>query len=294
MALGYPFMSTMNAPRYLRTVAEMNLAIKWGNTTESQYLDFKEAVGSEAGSKNRESQQKEICRDITQFANHLGGCLLIGVSEIETSNKLKVAGAVRHLQNPDSLRSWIEQSLDKYCIPSTFSRDLTIIEHPEGTVMAVNIQPSRAPVVIWDREQHVMQAISRTSHGKTYLNPDELERLRMNGSRAAKISLDDAFSKAANPEVDLVGGVFTYNTNRGRWETAPINGFIGLGSRRDDAFELRIPLSGSSGIPTLTVPYGLLRECWVNASNQISMLLHSHVTWDRKTLSFATTLFENR
>lgn len=283
--------SSLSVPSpFLRTASEIEHAIKLGITTESQFLDFKHSAGPDAqGPKSSKADsQKEMCRDVTQFANHLGGCLLIGVQEVENANKVKVAEKFCPVEKPDVLRGWIEQALGKYCVPATFSREVTIIERSGGTLLAVNVPPSQLPVVLWD--EPAIEAVSRTSHGKKYLNPDDLERLRMNGSRAAKIAFDDTVSKATSDTVELVGGVMRLETSTSRWIPAPISGPLMIGQRGDTTFELRIPLKGRASTPVLNVPYGLLRECWVNASGELAVLLEVHVIWRDDRLTFATAL----
>lgn len=275
---------------FLRTANEIDQTIKLGITTESQFLDFKHSAGPETRGKKplKGDAQKEMCRDVTQFANHLGGCLLIGVQEVETPNKVKVAAKFCPVENPDVLRGWIEQALGNYCVPATFSREINIIEHPAGTLMAINVPPSQTPVVLWD--EPTMEAITRTSHGKKYLNPDDLERLRMNRTRAAKIAFEDAVSNATNNTVELVGGVMRLERDTARWITAPCSGPLMIGQRGETTFELRIPLKGQGGIPVLHVPYGLLRECWVNASGELAVLLDVYAVWADDRLTFATSL----
>jgi predicted HTH transcriptional regulator len=182
-----------------------------------------------------ERDQKELCRDVTQFANHFGGCLLVGISETTNPQNLKVAASFVPVQEPDKLRGWIEQAITNYCVPHTFTRHIEIIPHPNGTVLAINVPPSRVPVVLWDRDAHTMQAIGRNNHGKTHLNPDELERLRMNGSRAAKIAFDEARRKAEarkNPQVNIIGGVRPCPDTHPMKEVQ-ISGFIALGTEAD-------------------------------------------------------------
>jgi hypothetical protein len=279
----------MQSP-FFRTASDIDHAIKLGTTTESQFLDFKHSAGPEVrGPKvSKVDPQKEMCRDVTQFANHLGGCLLIGIREGENANKVRVADGFLPIENPDVLRGWIEQALSKYCVPATFSHEINIIEHPQGPLLAVNVPPSRLPVVLWD--QSAIEAVSRTSHGKKYLNPDDLERLRMHGSRAAKIAFDDAANKVTNDAVELVGGVLRLETNTGRWIAAQFSSRLTIGHRGESTFELRIPLKGKASTPILNIPYGLLRECWVNASGELAVLLDVHVIWRDERLTFSPTL----
>jgi hypothetical protein len=105
-------------------------------------LDFKQTID-----KTKAGSDIETCRDVAQFANTFGGCLLIGVSEQrDPVSGLKVAGPVVPLQqlgDPDQLRGWIEQWIAKYLVPSTFTHDVIPISLAGGAVLAVNVEASR-------------------------------------------------------------------------------------------------------------------------------------------------------
>jgi hypothetical protein len=60
---------------------------------------------------------------------------------------------------------------------------------------------------------------------------------------------------------------------------------VSLGDVREYEFELRVqikdPPPNSLGIPTIRIPYGLLREVWVTADRRIGMFLHVRVLYQR-------------
>jgi hypothetical protein len=70
-------------PTFIRSSLEFRSVVQLGSTPESLVLEFKaniNAWNAPAG-KVRTKAQKETCRDVAQFANTVGGCLLVGVNE---------------------------------------------------------------------------------------------------------------------------------------------------------------------------------------------------------------------
>jgi hypothetical protein len=95
------------------------------------------------------------------------------------------------------MKAWIEDVLPNYCVPSTFTKEAHLVDIPGGRALVVTVQPSRSAVYLWDRDKRTIQCVVRTvrtSTGKKYLNPNELERHErhlMDGTRAAKLAFDD-------------------------------------------------------------------------------------------------------
>ena len=156
--------------------------VQLGTTTESLYLDFKKTIDNwnlPSGVPNRQQKvqdaQKETCRDIAQFANTEGGCLVIGVNERkEPTTGIKVATSISGLQASDQMQQWIERAIRNYLVPATFSHEVSIIKDPRGTVIAVNVPPSRYLVALWDYSAHTIEHMQRTSYGKGWMNPETL------------------------------------------------------------------------------------------------------------------------
>lgn len=167
-------------PDYIHDVAEFERVIKLNTTTEGMFLDFKSTIDKWKLPKGapdtvKQEARKELCRDIAQFANTNGGCLLIGVSERKNADGIKVADHVTRVDEPDEMRAWIEQVIKNYCVPSTFSKEISIIQVANGPVVAVNVHPSLHTVYIFDGSNGTIEIVARTNHGKKHLNPDELE-----------------------------------------------------------------------------------------------------------------------
>jgi Putative DNA-binding domain len=196
---------------FIRSVLEFQSVVQLGSTPESLVLEFKAKIdgwNAPAG-KVRKEAQKETCRDIAQFANTLGGCLLVGVNErLDPTRGVNVADAVVSIKKPEQLRQWIEQATVNHLMPSTFNHDITPISLPQGNIIATNVPASRHFVSLWDRTDHTIEYVRRTSHGKEWMNPDEMERHLMDGSRAGKLALIAAKEHIRSERVEVVGGVW--------------------------------------------------------------------------------------
>jgi Schlafen, AlbA_2 len=141
-------------PRFIRSLIEFNSLIHIGTTPESEVLEFKSEIdnwnppnGVEHRDRLKKKAQKETCRDIAQFANTLGGCLLVGVAEQAGANGgPPVASAI--VPAAPELRQWIEDAITNFLAPATITHDIAPIMHSSGLVLAVNIPPSIHLVVL--------------------------------------------------------------------------------------------------------------------------------------------------
>jgi hypothetical protein len=181
----------------LRSRTDFDRAIKLGETTESIVLDFKMTLDS-----REPNWQQEVSRDVAQFANTWGGCLVFGVTErFDAVKNVKVAEAAVGVPDADKVREWIETAIQNYLVPSTLTRDVVPLVLSAATVVAVKIEPSRHLVYVWDRQTHTIECLRRTSHGKTYMNPDEMERHMAASLRARMLGLRHAPTGADEPDV---------------------------------------------------------------------------------------------
>lgn len=269
-------------PAYIRSPADFARVVTMGVTTESLVLDFKQEINTRNPQKSRE--QQEFGRDVAQFANTYGGCLLIGIQEeLDPVSRLKRAIGIKTVDEPDKLIQWLEQAIGLWLIPSTFSPEIAPVELPDGVVLAVNVFPSQHTLYFWDRQTHVIEVLHRTNHGKSWMNPDELERHIMNGSRAAKIRIDEVVAAVSrNSPLELVGGVFAASTTRNFFAVSP-DGPITLGPIGPMAFEIRIPFGPRT--PSLQVPYEAVKAAWVAPGGRIMLMLNMRVVWNGEVLT---------
>lgn len=248
---------------------------KLGQAHESLTLDFKKDInGYQPRGIDTSTQQRELCRDITQFANKFGGCLLLGVEE-KLNGAKKVASSVYPLSDFDGRRQWIEQAVQNYVIPSTISFEIVPIHLPEGLVIAINVPAHEQLVWIWDRSSKTMQCVRRTNHGKEYLNPDEAEEHLMDSSRARKLALHRVLSTVERKEVQLASGVWTVANGGSIGSSALLRmpAVILLGRSNDYEFELCVQTQHLRGMVSVNIPYGLISETWITSEGSIGLLL---------------------
>jgi hypothetical protein len=266
-------------PTFIHSTSEFQSAVQLGSMPESLVLEFKETINDWSPpaadpkrQERRKEAQKEMCRDIAQFANTLGGCLLVGVSErLDATRGIKVADSIAPIQELELLRQWIEQAIVNYLVPTTFTYDVVAIALSQGNILAVNVPASRHLVSLWDRAHHPVEYVRRTSHGKDWMNPDEAERHIMNGSRAAKLALLSAQQKATSNEVEVIGGFWQRHPHlRNPDERCNPSGPVTFGQSEEYWFELRVPVANGVSV---TIPYGVIEEAWISASGRVNLLL---------------------
>jgi len=275
--------STPASP-FIESTADFERLVRLGETTESLTLDFKRDIGGFKAAKHdaKREGQKELARDIAQFANTSGGCLLIGIGEAQVNGK-KVAGTVHAIDDFDGRRQWIEQAVQNFLVPTTVAVHPVAIDVAGGTIIAVNVPASEHLVWLWDREAHTMESLRRTSHGKEWLNPDETERHLMNSSRAAKLAFERVMLKVdTQKEVELASGVWTwrravkhapYTKERARCRTY-------LNGRDDHALQLCIRFDDPSRAPVVVIPYGLVHDVWATVDGRLGLLLDVRLALD--------------
>lgn len=268
-------------PIFIRSASEFYSLVQLGTQPESLVLEFKRKIDgwNAPEGKARREAQKETCRDIAQFANTLGGCLLIGVTErSDLTRGISVAESIESVDNPGKLREWIEQAIGNYLVPSTLSHDIVPISLSEGAVVAINVPAHRYLVSLWERWGHeriTIEYIHRTSHGKAWMNPDEAERHLMDGSRAAKLAFNEVIEHAPSKQVEIAGGTWRRHSSSPHildpWNPS---GSISIGEMKEHWFELYI-LNHEQKSYSVTVPYSLIREAWLGSSGVVT-LLSSH------------------
>jgi len=273
-------------PTFIRSVLEFQAAVRLGSTSESLVLEFKTEInGWNAPKKEpREQAQKEICRDIAQFANTLGGCLLIGITtRFDQACEVNVADAVVPVKEVEKLWQWIDQAIVNCLVPATFTHDVVVIALPQGNILAVNVPASRHLISVWDRERHTIECVRRTSYGKAWMNPDEMERHLMDGSRAAKLAFLAAKTQATCDHVDIVGGLWIrYETSRERDQRWKPPNPITIGQIEEYWFELCLL---DRQLCSVTIPYGLIKESWVGASGAVTLLLAVRIIQQGQSLT---------
>ncbi len=281
-------MAQVVVARFIESPEDFRSVVTLGSTPESLVLEFKSEIdgwqippGTPERDQRKRDAQKELCRDIAQFANTFGGCLLIGVTEGE-GERHRIAAAIKPVTHVDKLKAWIEDANKNFLVPSTLAPDLRAINLDAGTVLSVNVPASRHAVALWDRGAGTIEYVHRTSHGKAYMNPDEVERHIMNGSRAARSALASAKKEAKDRSVVLAGGIWL-SLGHGQ-ELFPQPCEIELGGDPDDGgFTLKIK---HGGVHEVRLPYGVIEEAWVDTHGHVNLLLSIRIVYmNRKGFS---------
>ncbi|MDB4963952.1 MAG: hypothetical protein JWP01_3951 [Myxococcales bacterium] len=263
----------------IRSETDLNRLVKVGTTTESAQLDFKGSLDRGPGA------QAELGRDVAQFTNTDGGCLLIGVEERkDPTTNIKTAIRVVGVKDADKDREDIEAWIRNVLTPADLDRKIEFIRTQGVVVLAVNVPASRRLIWVNDPGQpNKLEVVRRTNHGKEYMRPNEIERHWSNTPRAAQIAFEEAFKTVneINPTqtalpVEIVGGILRVNT-RASTSLQKIIKRPTLGLRDETGFELRVPLGDS--VPTIRVPFELLATAWADNA-MINILCRAPIVYD--------------
>jgi hypothetical protein len=109
------------------------------------------------------------------------------------------------------------------------------------------------------------------------MNPDELDRHIMNGSRAAKIGFDTALTEAQDRQVRVAGGYWQRvgnppNTTLQPWyPDSPVT----IGQVADEWFQLEFKVGPAT--LSLNLPFGLIEQAWVGADRRVHLFLSVRV-----------------
>jgi hypothetical protein len=282
-------------PTFIRSAREFDTTIELKVTPESVVLDFKETLDNWNTPKQvpgweglRREGQKNLCRNIAQFANTFGGTLVIGVDE-DKKNAPNIARAIAPVEKPEEMRDWITQAVLNFVVPSTLSLEICEIKLAEGTVLAVNVPAHADLVAVYDRDTHAIEYIRRHDNRKAHMNPDEAERHRMNGGRAARIRLIEAMQGHAEPDVDLAGVIINRLIHSGYSQIAqaPVLAIsVRLVNDAEDVFELVMTIRDHHGRPTIRIPFSAIDSVWLDGPKRVGMILRFPIGYNGARLFF--------
>lgn len=216
---------------------------------ESEFLDFK-AEAWKAG----DDGAREIARDVAQFANHLGGCIIVGAIEDE-HNRLLDYQAV-----PDA--ATVAQRVTDVCHTWFFPRlevhpTLLVTVDRKDALLVVNVEPFDGVVAIKPRGKDYYEFYRRYGKGKKPISFEEVERMWTDG-RKGRLLL------AKIPERDL-------SQIRVDAEDQPgvhLSGQFAI-IRREEYFTIALSIPG----PTVNLPYECVRAVWPSAGGGWSVSL---------------------
>ena len=96
----------------------------------------------------------------------------------------------------------------------------------------------------------------------------------MDGSRAAKLALSAAKEKATSGRVGIAGGISGQGPHGFYQRTHLEMEFAQIG---DDWFELYAHSLGTNSQWSVTIPYGVVNQAWVDGSGTVMLLLSVRV-----------------
>lgn len=234
-------------PTFINSSDDFTRIVKLGTTPESSVLEFKKdlrAFSSPLPDERRKGQI-EFCRDISSFANSHGGCILIGVDEQRPPGANRgVAGAIHSVDDTAGRTQWMNEAIGNYLVPKTFERSMIPVSVGADTIIAVNVPPSLHLVSLWRDDDSTIQCYRRTDHGKVAMNPDDVERHLMNGSRAARLELARVQAGAdLSKPIALVPGVWVWNGISRSEE--PFGAQVNFNGSDEHQFQLWLPQNKS-------------------------------------------------
>ena len=246
-------------------------------------------------SLEHEDRDKEIVRDLTQFANGDGGFLVVGVAEARQGQgargQLHRASAILGQADPQQAVRRIEQMINNHCTerdwrPSIAPVEVTATNGGRVHVIVATIEPRERLLGLWSRNKQI-EVYTRTNDGKLALNLSDIERRLMDRTRYQRFQvkrlLDDGdpnqrtlvYYRALNENVSTdearsltpsqmtVDQAFRWNlVSAGEHE-------IGLGVARTTM------VRGGPGrvqkdvvAPPLAVPYEAVAKAWLTDQGQ--------------------------
>lgn len=267
--------------QYIRTAEKLKQSVKLGETEESCYLEFKSSVNGFGATNNKVKKegQLEACRDISQFANTSGGCLLIGIPE-DTEQGRRVAKDFVNVPEVDALKQWLQQAMDHHLIPANFGVELNTLNIDGKSLLAVNIPPCERLVFVWSRPK--IECYRRNSHGKCAMSPEEIEGSMMNSERSAYLRVNRLWNELKDSAVvDLADGIWSYPDSIDGGINCETQG-IYLTKVNEYDFSLTVTIADSSFV--LVVPYVLLRAAWITSDRHMGLILDARVRRDGNRL----------
>ena len=267
----------------IETLADFQREVRFGVTAESPSLEFKAMYPwKDADVATRQRNALELARDIAQFANTDGGTLLVGVSEKLLPNGRVVADGIVPVVEAAGFVQWLEQAVRNNLTPATFSHSAATISTSDGVVVAVNVPPHSDLVALWPQaERRGMEYLARNSHGKFWLNPEEVEARLMDQTRAVRLAAKRVFDEMGREHrpADIVPPI-VFHTLEYLGSGEPLFGVERdttarplLSAVTDDYVAVAIYPSGY----TLHIPYALLRGVWVTADRRPALSLGARI-----------------
>ena len=270
-------------PVYLYSTKNISENITLNTTQETIFLEFKKEIN--VNNKHlRNSLAEELACDICQFANTLGGAILIGVEEGNGSIPgLSVATRFVNVDNIEQIRMFLNDKVRNFYYPNSINFDIVAIEiKSDICLLAINIYPliNYIGCVFSPSSSDYLKYPFRTEFGKKYMRPYEVEERMNNRNRSLYLQLFNVWEK--DKEVQILSQVIKEEKSPSlQWDNRDIN--IYISDLFAHEFQLRI------NDQFINIPYGLLKEVWTTHDGKIGIILTAKIviSSDRKLLSLS-------
>lgn len=247
-----------------RILDEKDLAknVELGKTCESEYLEFKREINT-----RKPDAHIEVALDICQFANMYGGVILVGVEEKYLDEKDKKVASSFLGTDYEEVTKFIYDKALFYIYPSHLDVNVYAIELGNGiTIAAINVKPLPFGLACaYDRTPPFKARYPyRTTYGKKYYSPVEVEKLISISQRHIPIKLMEVFPQKS--EIKLYPDLKRETKHASvRWESTDLT--IILKAIGKSEFTLNI-----AGID-VNIPYSLTKDIWETEDNKIGIIL---------------------
>ena len=255
-----------------------------------------EGIALEFKAVQKREDQRELARDIAQFANKDGGTLIIGVAAPrDPATDLDTAKAVVPLKKGEAgkLMEWIAKAVSNYLYPAATQPPPLLLEAwGEGQVLVLNVPPSDTMVAVWRHSEakNGLEFVYRTSNGKEWFTPEEAAmRLNNWSSRAIRIKIQSVLTgaeenakKTQQPVLPvwvvlnpLPSQVTHSPSTQPRPRITPVgNAAVKVERPLDeDCFKICL-VQGTVHSAPLTIPYHYVDYAWMNPNGRLVLDLN--------------------
>jgi predicted HTH transcriptional regulator len=270
-------------PDYLYSKQDISENISLNYTQETLFIEFKKEINL-MNRHLKTALAEEFACDICQFANTLGGVILIGVEEGNGNIPgLSVATRFVNVDNIEQIRVFLNDKVRNFYYPSSINFDIVAIEvENDISLLAINIYPltNNIACMFSPSSSDYLRYPFRTEFGKKYMRPYEVEERMNNRNRSLYLQLSNIWQK--DKEVQILSQVIKEEKSATlQWDNRDLNIFIS--ELFDHEFRLKV------NDQLINIPYGLLQEVWTTYDGKIGIIINARIviSSDRKKISLS-------
>lgn len=261
----------------IESVDSLNKNVILGVTAESNTLEFKREINF-----RKPNIHEEFALDIAQFANIYGGSILIGVDEVYCSNLNKKVASKFIDSDFEEISKFIYDKVLQYLYPNYIDLSVdSIMINDSTTIVAINVNPVVRGLVCYCSKNppFLMKFPYRTSYGKKYYTPQEVEKRMSNPYRYIELKILKIFEDFKS--VKIYPDLIVKNKDSSvKWDIKEYNYLI----KSVGESEYTLSLAGID----VNIPFSLTKDVWVTEDDKIGLLLNVKLVLssNRKFVSF--------